>query len=144
VDETGIWRFQEQVPPQLDEVDEDETISDAVMPDPDPPAPAPATTSATQVNPKILKEMKKLGGWFNPDAEDYIAKASQATNTQLGREPAAVANAVFDEATIECLFAECPDFAFYSGEHEKPNPQPEPSEEIEVPEHFQEAFHCPT
>jgi len=59
----------------------------------------------------------------------------------LGREPAVVANAVFDEATIECLFAECPDFAFYSGEHEEPNLQPEPSEEIEVPEHF---FHCPT
>jgi len=87
--------FKDKCPPQLDEVDEDETISDAVMPDPDPPAPAPDTTSATQVNPKILKEMKKLHGWFNPDAEYYIAKASQATNTHLGREPAAVANAGF-------------------------------------------------
>jgi len=30
------------------------------------------------IDPCILCQMKKLGGWFNPDAEEYIARAHKA------------------------------------------------------------------
>ena len=145
----GDFKKQNKVKDEDAEVAEDEELfdDDDTLPAPAPPTPPvtpPANPPATQVNPRILREMHRLGGWFNPEAEDYVARASQLPNDQLGREIAAVANASLEEATIEHLFAECSDFAFYSaGKHEEPNPKPEPSMEIEEPETFQEAFHCP-
>ena len=43
--------------------------------------PTPTTPTTPQVNPKVLRTMKQLGGWFNPDANAIVN-----ANQESGRE----------------------------------------------------------
>jgi len=102
------------------------------------------------IDPCILRQMKKLGGWFNPDAEEYIARArrnaedsevnvnddeEKADNaSEAGRE---VANATLSHAPSE--------FAFYSAKEAIEKRKKEDGEEHHFvePATFREAYDHP-
>lgn len=77
------------------------------------------TSEDTQLNPKQLREMRQLGGWFNPEAQEIL----ENRDVESGREIANLIDRRIDE------------FGFLAPTR--------PDDEDEAPESFQEAYNHP-
>ena len=88
----GEWdKKDEEVNTEIDEQDEDEFIEE-VRKEPD----APVDTEERSPKPKLLSQMKKLQGWFNPEASRIVE------TLKSGREM------ILDQADIAMMMLEGP------------------------------------
>ena len=88
----GEWdKKDEEVNAEIDEQDEDELIEE-VRKEPD----TPVDTEERSTKPKLLSQMKKLQGWFNPEASRIVE------TLKSGREM------ILDQADIAMMMLEGP------------------------------------
>ncbi len=109
-----------------------------------------STKEDDDIDPRILRQMKKLGGWFNPDAEEYIARARKTAedsevNINDNKEKADDASKAGREVATAMLSHAPFEFAFYSAKEaiEKQKQEDEEERHFVEPATFCEAYDHP-